>query len=157
LGRRREGGRKRREGGRGVLIVRLDSILVFLVCLCVRVSPTSLSSFARLTSHPSLPPSLPPSQHAQNPEELSGLIAGIREVEEMFSENIVQAKLNDAGNYEVNLKPEVHLKGKEHEMMTHVDDRLVGDTVMVERSEAPRKEGKEEGGECCGGGCGDKK
>ncbi len=54
----------------------------------------------------------------QNPEELSGLIAGIREVEEMFSENIVQVRLNDAGNNEVNLKPEIHLKGKEHEMMT---------------------------------------
>jgi len=54
----------------------------------------------------------------QNPEELSGLIAGIREVEEMFSENIVQVRLDDAGNNEVNLKPEIHLKGKEHEMMT---------------------------------------
>ena len=127
-----------------------------LSALYVRPCPNLLSCFTRLTSPPSLPPS-PPSQHVQNPEELSGLIAGIREVEEMFSENIVQAKLNDAGNYEVNLKPEVHLKGKEHEMMTHVDDRLVGDTVVVERSEAPRKqEGKEEGGGCCGGGCGDK-
>jgi len=71
----------------------------------------------------------------------------------MFSENIVQARLNDAGNYEVNLKPEVHLKGKEHEMMTHVDDRLVGDTVVVERSKAS----KEDDGGCCGGGPGDEK
>ncbi|KAM3574156.1 hypothetical protein VYU27_003875 [Nannochloropsis oceanica] len=92
-------------------------------------------------------------RHVQNPDELNGLIAGIREVEEMFSENIVQARLNDAGNYEVNLKPEVHLKGKEHEMMTHVDDRLVGDTVVVERSKAS----KEDDGGCCGGGPGDEK
>jgi len=70
-----------------------------------------------LPPHPPLPaPPLP--QHVQNPKELSGLMAGIREVEEMFSENIVQTRLNDAGNYEVNLKPEIHLKGKEHELMT---------------------------------------
>jgi len=115
------------------------------------VPPCSLA----LTSPPS-PPSFPfPSllKHVQNPDELNGLIAGIREVEEMFSENIVQARLNDAGNYEVNLKPEVHLKGKEHEMMTHVDDRLVGDTVVVERSKAS----KEDDGGCCGGGPGDEK
>ena len=35
----------------------------------------------------------------------------------MFSENIVQARLKDAGNYEVNLKPAAHLKGEEHELM----------------------------------------
>jgi len=135
------------------VIVSVDSVLIFL--LRPRACPPSLSCFTRLPTLPTLPsPFSSPHQHVQNPEELSGLIAGIREVEEMFSENIVQARLNDAGNYEVNLKPEVHLKGKEHEMMTHVDDRLVGDTVVVERSEAPKKD---EGGGCCGGGCGDKK
>jgi len=91
-----------------------------------------------------------PLQHVQDHRELEGLVAGIREVEEMFSENIVQGRLNEAGNYEVRLRPEVHLKGKEHEMVTHVDDRLVGDTVVVERSRAPR-DGSAPGGSCQSG------
>ncbi|EKU22921.1 hypothetical protein NGA_0427300 [Nannochloropsis gaditana CCMP526] len=89
-------------------------------------------------------------RHVQDHRELEGLVAGIREVEEMFSENIVQGRLNEAGNYEVRLRPEVHLKGKEHEMVTHVDDRLVGDTVVVERSRAPR-DGSAPGGSCQSG------
>ena len=54
---------------------------------------------------------------------------------------------------EVKLRPEQHLQGKEHEEVTHVDDRLVNKTVVVERTKGSSK-GKEDGG-CCGCGCGD--
>lgn len=37
---------------------------------------------------------------------------------------------------EVRLQADTHLKGKEHEMVTHVDDRLTGKTVMVESTKA---------------------
>lgn len=47
---------------------------------------------------------------------------------------------------EVRLRPEKHLKDKEHEMVTHVDDRLVNQSVVVERTKA--------GGGGGGGGCG---
>lgn len=89
-------------------------------------------------------------------QELAGLVKGIEEVEEMFTMNIVQGKLNQEGNYEVKLRPEQHLKDKEHEMVTHVDDRLVNDNVVVERTTV-QKEGRGggSGGGCCGGGCGD--
>lgn len=37
---------------------------------------------------------------------------------------------------EVRLRADTHLKGKEHEMVTHVDDRLTGKTVMVDKTKA---------------------
>ncbi len=95
---------------------------------------------------------IPPRPPNKPKQELAGLVQGIQEVEEMFSMNIVQGKLNQEGNYEVRLRPDVHLKDKEHEMVTHVDDRLVGDTVVVDHSKAPTEGG---GGGCCGGGCGE--
>lgn len=56
---------------------------------------------------------------------------------------------------EVKLRPEEHLKGKEHEEVVHVDDRLVNKTVVVERTKGKGKEEKEgDAGACCGGGCG---
>ncbi len=60
---------------------------------------------------------------------------------------------------EVKLRPEQHLQGKAHEEVTHVDDRLVNKTVVVERTKgsssgSKRKEGEGGGGGCCGGGSG---
>ena len=48
------------------------------------------------------------------------------------------------------------MKGKEHEEVVHVDDRLMNKTVVVERTKgSPPKTEEKEGG-CCGGGCGSK-
>lgn len=55
------------------------------------------------------------------------------------------------------LRPEQHLVDREHEMITHVDDRLVGKSVVVERTTAAAATttgGGGGGGGCCGGGCG---
>ena len=75
----------------------------------------------------------------QDEKAIKALIGGIKEVEDLLSINIVQGRLNDRGNYEVKLTPE-DLQGKEHEMVTHVDDRLTGQSPpVVERTKAKGK------------------
>jgi uncharacterized membrane protein len=70
-----------------------------------------------------------------------------------------RTKIDPIRTTEVKLRPEDHLQGREHEEVTHVDDRLVNKTVVVERTtgSASSSKGKEGGGgACCGGGCGGK-
>ena len=76
----------------------------------------------------------------QDESEIKALIGGIKEVEDLLSMNIVQGRLNDRGNYEVKLTPE-DLQGKEHEMVTHVDDRLTGQSPpVVQRTKVNKKD-----------------
>ena len=79
-------------------------------------------------------------EKVQDENEIKALISGIKDVEDLLSMNIVQGKLNDRGNYEVKLTPE-DLQGKEHELVTHVDDRLTGQaTPVVEKTKAETTE-----------------
>ena len=74
-------------------------------------------------------------QSVSDPAEIQTLIQGITEVEELFGKNIVQGKLNEKGNYHVDLKKGGILDGKEEETISHLDERIAGTgKVVVEKT-----------------------
>jgi complex III assembly factor LYRM7 len=129
-------------------LTRVDAVHGFRRLLKVAVQVFGEDVYAIQAARTQLKEEFRKQSHITEKSELKQLFAGMEEVEEMLRFNIVQGRMNDHGNYDVDLSREetqtVLEQGKDLPQgveFTNVDKSALGDSnqIIIEKTKGKKK------------------